>query len=198
MEFPFLINGVAEQDIAIKIFACMAHFDTNTLLMCRAVSKSWRDAVDSHTLLWSRPGYGVSLLRAVRDNRDDICQLLVTHAKDIDKNMRGNGGALHLAARQGYTDICRLILDRVDNKNPGNNYGSTPLHGAAGSGHIDVVCLFLDRVDDKNPQDCRGESPLSLAENPSLYRGEISLSLDEHNRYTEICQLIRTAIHNQK
>ena len=158
-----MINGVAEQDIAIKIFACMAHFDTNTLLMCLAVSKHWRAAVDSHTLLWSSPGYGMSLLRAVRDKRLDICHLIVTRAKeDINTNMRDNGGALHLAARQGYTDICRLILDHVEEKNPGNDNGLTPLHEAAGYGHSEICELIMERVEQKNPGNTRGTTPLHL------------------------------------
>ena len=70
---PFVINGVAEKDIVTTFFASMEGFDTQTLLRCRAVSKGWRDAIDSHTTLWDR----MPLWKAVEDNnRLDICEFI--------------------------------------------------------------------------------------------------------------------------
>ena len=54
----------------------MADFDTGTLLRCRAVSRRWRDVIDSRTALWSQ----MSLMRAVKENRLDICQYIVEYA----------------------------------------------------------------------------------------------------------------------
>ena len=49
--FPFVIHGVAEEDIATVFFTWTADFDPRTLLNFRAVSKKWRDAVDSKTFI---------------------------------------------------------------------------------------------------------------------------------------------------
>ena len=53
-QFPFLINGVVEEDLWRAFFKSMARFDTKTLLSCRLVSKVWRDSIDRLTPLWSR------------------------------------------------------------------------------------------------------------------------------------------------
>ena len=114
-------------------FTSMAHFDTATLLRCRLVSRGWRDAIDSHTELWNR----MSLMRAIKDNRIDLCKLIVEYAggktqdmEDVDKqfqvifeNMANKScegmTPLHIAARNNNADICRIILKEVDVKNPG-------------------------------------------------------------------------------
>ena len=77
-EFPFVINSVAEEDIAVKVFAAMAHFETSILLKFKAVSRSWRDAIDTHTLLWSR----MPLFTAVAEDRADICKLILRSVED--------------------------------------------------------------------------------------------------------------------
>ena len=137
-DFPHVINGVEEKDTTVAIFASMAHFDTETLLRCRAVSKGWRDGIDAYTTLWSR----MSMMRAVQENRLDICELIVEHAEDKNppskkdvfrpgRYIHAGWTPLHEAARQGLSDICRLIIEAVDDKNPADQKGNTPLHEAA-------------------------------------------------------------------
>ena len=89
-QFPFKIYGVVEQDIATMFFASATDFDTSTLLKLRLVCKGFRDGIDSNTTLWSR----VSLMKAVEQNRLDICELVVQHAKD--KNPAGQYGTTPL------------------------------------------------------------------------------------------------------
>ena len=134
MDFPHVINGVAEKDLTTKIFACMAHFDIKTLLACREASKGWRDGIDLYTSLWDR----TSLKMAAWHNRIDICRTIVAYAKD--KNPKDEEGltALHVAAAKGYLDIYRLIIDRVDDPNPADQCGRTPLELAQLSGHQEV------------------------------------------------------------
>ena len=81
--FPFTINHVSEEDIGTLFFTSMAHFDTATLLRCRLVSRGWRDAIDSHTELWNR----MSLMRAIQDNRIDLCKLIVEYAGGKTEDM---------------------------------------------------------------------------------------------------------------
>ena len=86
-DFPHVINGVEEKDTTVAIFASMGHFDTETLLRCRAVSKGWRDGIDAYTTLWSR----MAMMRAVQENRLDICELIVEHAEDKNPPSKEQG-----------------------------------------------------------------------------------------------------------
>ena len=124
--FPFVINGVREEDIAKRVFLSMADFDVETLLRLRLVSKEWRDAID---FIYGKKLWGQqSLMRAVEDNRLDICLLILEHAEE--KNPKDViDTPLHFAAKKGHFDICRLIMDQVEDKNPKSNGGITPLHG---------------------------------------------------------------------
>ena len=208
-DFPFVINGVAELDTAILIFSFM---DTKTLARCRGVSQRWRNTIDSSTPLWSR----MSLTRAVWRNREDICQLIVEHAKD--KNPAGVNGwtPLHAAASNNIsTDIFRLIIDSADDKNPRNKWGDTPLHSAARNGRMDIVRLVLDRVEDKNPTDERGRTPLHLAalsghteifrlifegvqvKNPADDWGNTPLHHAAGSHRRDICRIILQVVENK-
>ena len=147
MDFPHVINGVAEEDLTTKIFACMAHFDIKTLLACREASKGWRDGIDSNTTLWAR----MSLMRAVKKNRVDIVKHILEFGKD--KGPADYIDPLLEAAWKGHLDIFRLIVERVDNPNPADEEGLTPLNLAAWSGHLDIVSFIIDRVANTNSAD---------------------------------------------
>ena len=191
--FPFVINGFREEDNAKTFFLSMAEFDVTTLLRLRLVSKEWRDAIDSiyGKKLWGQQ----SLMRAVRDNRLDICQLILEHAQN--KNPRSHYGyhveqkhpidvwgntPLHCAAIFGHLDICSLIIDQVEDKNPKGGYNYTPLHEAARFGHLDICQLIIDQVEEKSPMDYVGNTPLDLA---------------AKNGHSDICQLIKSRIEDQ-
>ena len=83
LDFPFVISVQTEgklrsecvPDIAALVFG---HFDTQTLLCGRAVSQSWKEYIDTQTQLWSK----MSLMKAVRDGRMDIVQLIVENSED--------------------------------------------------------------------------------------------------------------------
>merc|ERR1712018_939349 len=102
------------------------------------------DGIDAYTTLWSR----MSMMRAVQENRLDICELIVEHAEDKNptstehvfrpRYIPEGWTPLHVFAQQGLSDICRLIIDVVDDKNPADQIGNTPLHQAARNGHTDV------------------------------------------------------------
>ena len=57
-DVPFEIKGetrnVEEEDIARKVLQCRHSFDTETLLLCRKVSGSWKYGIDSFSGLWNR------------------------------------------------------------------------------------------------------------------------------------------------
>ena len=122
-----MINGVREEDIAKTFFVSISDFDNQMLLRLRLVSKEWRDAID---FIYGKKLWGQqSLMRAVEDNRLDICQLILEHAKDKNPKSENDDGdtPLHVAARHGHLDICQLIMDQVEEKNPKNRNELTPL-----------------------------------------------------------------------
>ena len=176
-DFPYVINGVSEEDTAVLIFAAMAHFDTQTLLMCRSVSVNWRHAIDSFTKLWSR----MSLAKAVKENRMDICELIILNADNKNPKDADGWTPLHEAAKRGYANIVRLIMDNVVIKNPHGKRDLTPLHEAARGGHIEICRLIIEAVDEKSPRDQEGYSPLHLA---------------ARKGYTDICRLLIDATND--
>ena len=65
-------------------------------------------------------------MRAVKDNRLDICQLIVEHAQDKNPKDRFGYTTLHEAARNGHLDICRLIMDHVERRTQRMMMGTLP------------------------------------------------------------------------
>ena len=170
--FPFVIDVEFVPHIATKVFGSLAQCDTDTLLKLRSVSIGWKKCVDTQTMLWNR----MSLLRAVKDGRTDIAQLIIQNADNKNPPDHYGWTPLHRAADEGHTEICRLIIENVEDKNPPNQYGLTPLHRAANKGHIEICRLIIENVEDKNPPDHYGETPLDLA---------------AREGHTDICRLIK-------
>jgi len=114
------------------------------------------------------------LVRAVLDNRLDICKLVLNRLKDknpmgtcgMPPNVRKSVSVLHVAAMAGRHKIYQLIVDQVERemkkkyyvrrkkcyvstsqvKNPRSNDGSTPLHHAAMLGHYKMCSTILKNV----------------------------------------------------
>jgi len=214
--FPFVIQDVAEVDIATAIFRAMAHFDTETLLKCRLMSTGWRDFIDKHTTLWSR----MPLWKAAEENRLDICETIVKYAKEknpVRPIFSTGWSVLHEAADEGLFEVCKLIIDQLDVKNPPDTlHGDTPLHEAAQNGHLDICRYIMDRVVEKNPTNISGRTPLHLAAisgqvevcrlfldtvddvNPVDHFGDTPLSVAEDYGHEEICQMIRNKMNPQE
>ena len=154
--FPFVINNQSTPHVGAKIFGLL---DNSNLLKCRAVTKVWRDFIDSETSLWSDMSPQL-YCNAAEAARVDICQLMVKYSEKKNPATEWGNTPLLWAARQGHYYICSLILDHVDDKNPPNQSLRTPLHWAATNGHLDICRLIIQRVTDKNPADQNGKTPL--------------------------------------
>ena len=208
VDFPYVINGVAEEDIGDLFFGqSLGDFDTQTLLRCRLVSQGWKHAIDSNTALWDR----MSLFKAVGDNRADICELIVEHAKNKNPSDNYSGNtALHKAAQAGHFEIFKVIANKLDDKNPKSDSWLTPLHAAARQGYFDICQFILENVDEKNPSNrsmdttpfheaaknghvdiCRLFINTLDDKNPKLLlNGETPLHRAAENGHYNICQLI--------
>ena len=194
-DFPFVIKGetrdMEEEDIAKKVFQLLSATDTQTLLACREVSTSWRYGIDSFSGLWSR----MSLFKAIRDNRTDICKLIIEHSDNKNSASEYGSTPLHLAARRGHTELCRLIIDSVKEKNPADGWGETPLHAAAEAGHTEICKLIIEKVDNKNPQTLQGGGLWSWS-GPyhPLEPGDTPLHVASRNGHIDICRLILESV----
>ena len=69
----------------------MAYFNIHTLLRCRLVSKRWRDAIDSMTMLWVTIGKDKGgFLRACSDGNINIVnRILELPGRSLDVNRLG-------------------------------------------------------------------------------------------------------------
>jgi len=158
-------------EVVETILSYLGCGEIKTLLSCRKTCWVFKNWVDKRSSLWNR----VSLEAAVKDNQVDICQLIMSYAKN--KNPRGQIGwtPLHYAAIKGHTEIARLIVENVEVKNPGDDRDQTPLHFAALHGNTEIARLIMENVGEKNPVNKFGLTPLHMA---------------AQNGYTEIARLI--------
>ena len=152
--FPFVIYGVAEEDIVKLFFSFMAHFDTRTLLRCRLVSKRWRDAIDSLTMLWVRiKGFQ----RACSEGIISIVnRLLELPEGRIDVN-----AGFHIACCRGQLNIVNRLLELPEGRleiDTRDYKGHTPLFSACSFGRLDVVNRLLELPEEK--LDLNVKSPL--------------------------------------
>jgi len=110
--FPFVILGVAEEDIAAVFFTLVGHFDTPTLLKFRAVSKRWRDYIDAKTLLWTRITQEGGFIRACADSNIAIFNRLL-ELPELDVNFATNYGqtGFHAACKRGHLHIINRLLE---------------------------------------------------------------------------------------
>ena len=92
--FPFVIYGVAEEDIVKLFFSFVAYFNIHTLLRCRLVSKRWRDAIDSMTMLWVTIGRDkAGFLRACSEGNVNIVnRMLELPESRLDVNNQDDRG----------------------------------------------------------------------------------------------------------
>ena len=79
-----------------------------------------------------------------------ICQLLIDHAADVNKQDARKQTPLWFAAKEGYGDICNVLIQNgafVDTKDIAEE---TPLWIAAIKGHEDVCKMLIDNGADIN------------------------------------------------
>merc|ERR1719391_997613 len=89
--FPFVIGKEFTPYIAQKIFRLLP---PKALLKSRVVCRSWKEYVDIRTDLWSgipRRRY----MRAVRDGRLDICQMILSSIDEKNPTDMMGGTPLH-------------------------------------------------------------------------------------------------------
>ena len=123
----------------------MIHFDKRDLVMCRGVTRVWRDAVDSLTDLWRR----TPLQRAVEDNRVDICHLIWANDKEAGHwvSVQDWVDWIEHAAKWNRLEMCKFIMEHSDDEQ-GDVLWSGLLM-AVKSGHRDISCLVLGTIADR-------------------------------------------------
>ena len=175
--FPFVIHTTSRQEFTADIAQTIFKLLTPTeLLKSRGICRSWKEYVDCRTDLWRRmPRH--TYMRAVRDGRLDICQMILEVIDEANPPDSMGWTPLHEAADQGHLEIVKLIMSRVENKNPPiNKYETTPLHYASEKGHFEICKLIIESLEDKNPRSHRRVStPFDCA---------------ALNGHVEICRLI--------
>lgn len=105
--------------------------------------------------------FDTPLIYATRNNRTDICELLITKGALVNTLDRNGCSALHEAARRGFEDLCKLFLlngadvnaiDRLDS--------ATALFLAAQNGHAATCKLLLAHGANVNAKNQFGHTPL--------------------------------------
>ena len=104
LSFPFVLvrkgknGGHFEEEtskIARIIFGLL---DMENLMICRDVSLTWRNFIDSDTKLWKRTT-NLEYWSALKNGQFELCKLIVNNREDISPRNGWGETPLHLAAR---------------------------------------------------------------------------------------------------
>ena len=100
---------------------------------------------------------------AARQEKVDLCELLLVHGADLNTEMEGGETPLIVAViarRQSIVDL--LVLHGAD-VNARTSWGKTALHYAAQTGQKAVLNILLNNEGNINATTCQGYTPLHLA-----------------------------------
>jgi uncharacterized protein len=109
-------------------------------------------------------GGSLALFSALRENHDDVADLIVTR-HELDLTSRGANGMtpLIIYAWRGRKEIVRDLLDRGARVTDQDSGGDTALHGAASKGEVEILTMLLAKGANPNAQNSVGGTPLMLA-----------------------------------
>ena len=155
---PFVIDGLSVPHIGDKVFSLL---DDKDLMKCRAVSKAFKDYVDTKTPLWSKK----SLMEAVNDEELDetvrleiVKKILESKAKEWNIIKQKMARAVEDDRLDTVKELTKKLADETDIN------GKTSLHRAAKRGQTDVCRAILNsHVHVTNSVDGWGETPLHIA-----------------------------------
>ena len=156
LRFPYLCWQISSE------------LDNDCLIKCREVSRGWRLAVDSQSILMMQRYTKCSrtLLKRIIQ-KEDLVDLANQTRKLYEKypitSSKNRMTPLHEAAKIGNLPILELIIENHDDINCRDGYGWTPLHWAAESGHLKICQLILPLIKEKNPVDKYGKTAFDVA-----------------------------------
>ncbi|MFB8787332.1 MAG: ankyrin repeat domain-containing protein [Potamolinea sp.] len=97
------------------------------------------------------------LLLALRNNEQEVAQLLIAKGADVNAKNKNGETPLHLARSQ---EMAQLLIAKGADVNAKNKNGETPLHLARSQ---EMVQLLIAKGADVNAKNKNGETPLRLA-----------------------------------
>ncbi|KAL8717878.1 MAG: hypothetical protein Q9225_004931 [Loekoesia sp. 1 TL-2023] len=124
---------------------------------------------------------------AAAHGRDDIVELLLRYAANVQARSDGSWTALHNACEHGSAKIVRMLLQAGADVNARLLNGMTPLHVAAQAGHMEVVQCLLTRMEIKRAaRDSFGITPFLRAAQSK--RKDIVNLLAPFNHVETLCE----------
>lgn len=168
LRFPYLCRQI------------FSELDNDYLAKSRVVSRGWRLAVDSQSILMMQRYTKCSrtLLKKIIQKEDlvDLAnQTRKLYGKYPITNLKNRFTPLHEAARIGNLPILELIIENHEDINCRDGYGWSPLHWAAEGGHLEICQLILPLTKEKNPDDKYGKTAFDVA---------------LQNQHWKVCELI--------
>ena len=155
LRFPFLCQQI------------LSELENDYLTKCREVSRGWRLAIDSQSILMMQRYTKCSrtLLKQIVQ-KEDLVDLANQTRKLYGKypiTKKNRMTPLHEAARIGNLPILELIIENHEDINCRDGYGWTPLHWAAEGGHLEICQSILPLIKEKNPVDKYGKTAFDVA-----------------------------------
>ena len=178
-------------DVGEKI---LDQIDDKSLVLCRGVSKIWKNFTEQQKIIWirkiekyigQRSTFSDDWKKVVFKNRVDIIRNLATSLEEFYESpnkLYKVHSPLFIAVKQGNVQLTQHLIRRVKCINWKDSFGATPFYVAAENGNLELCRLIIPNIEDKNPAKYDGETPLHIA---------------AQNGHLEICQLIVTNVEDK-
>ena len=165
----------------------LGQVDDKSLVLCRGVSRIWKNFTDQQKTIWirkiekfigQRNTFSDDWKKVVFKNRVDIIRDLATALQEFYKspdNQYEIYSPLFIAVEHGNVQLTQHLIRKVKYINWKDSYGDTPFYVAAEKGYVEICRLIVANTEEKNPANNYGETPFHIA----AQKGHL-----------EICQLI--------
>jgi ankyrin repeat protein len=117
---------------------------------------------------------GLLVCRAVRKQRQDVIELLLSHKIDVNLKDELGVAPIHCAAELDAPAILVLLLDSGAQIDAADRFGQTALHLAVITRHFENIKILLEHKANPNVQDQGGRTAFRFAEGYSRSANDIS------------------------
>jgi ankyrin repeat protein len=104
-----------------------------------------------------------ALYQAITNDHEDIAELLIHSAVQMEAFDRRDGAPLCWAARRGSLRLVKLLLAKGANVDASSDQEGTPLRAALAEGHIDIVETLIAAGADVHAKDESGCAAMTVA-----------------------------------
>ena len=145
----------------------LGRLDVRSLVLCREVSKTWQEHVDSQRIFWIRKilKYANSQNKFHEEWKMILDKTPIERLKRFSRFVwlepQRETSPLYAAGASGDIELFNRIKEKTGlNEVSKNNLGLTPFHIAAFNNRLNLCKVIIEKIRDKNPGCNQGGTPL--------------------------------------